>query len=103
VSQDAFVVVVPLKEGAREEARSLLAGGPPFDPGTTPLERHEVFLTDREVVFVFAGPKAKEAVQSLTSEPSMWRAAAAWRGVLGGRPRMAEHVFDWTRSAETPS
>jgi hypothetical protein len=97
-----FVVVAPLRDGARDEARRLLAGGPPFDPLTTPLERHGVFLTDREVVFVFEGPEAKEAVQGLASDPAMWRVAAAWREVLGGRPRLAENVFGWTRTSDAP-
>ena len=31
----------------------------------------------------------------------MWRAAAAWRDILAGRPRLAEQVYDWSRSDGT--
>ena len=50
-----LVVVAPLREGAQERARELLAEGPPFDPEETVFDRHEVFLGEREVVFLFAG------------------------------------------------
>lgn len=93
-----FVVVAPLKVGARTAAQALLAEGPPFDPEGTPLERHDVFVTDREVVFLFEGPEAQEAVQKLAGDPAVWRAAARWRELLAGRPRIAEDVYSWTRT-----
>jgi hypothetical protein len=43
-----LVVVIPLKEGAQERARALLAEGPPFDLEATAFDRHHVFLTSRE-------------------------------------------------------
>ena len=48
-----LVVIVPLREGTLEKARSLLAQGPPFDLEATDFDRHEVYLTDHEVVFVY--------------------------------------------------
>ncbi len=93
-------VVAPLRDGARERARSLLEGGPPFDPSATSLERHVVFLTDREVVFVFEGPEAKKAVAALAGDPGIWEAAAAWQECLEGRPRLAEDVYSWARGSE---
>ena len=92
-----LVVVAPLRPGGREAAERLLGEGPPFDPGATPLERHEVFVTDREVVFLFEGPGAKEAVQALAGEPELWRAAARWRECLAGRPRIARGAYTWAR------
>jgi hypothetical protein len=94
-----FVVVAPLRPAAREAARELLAEGPPFDLASTALESHQVFLTDREVVFLFEGPDAKENVQKIAGSPDMWRAAARWREVLAGRPRIAESAYVWTRPA----
>jgi hypothetical protein len=79
--------------------QALLAEGPPFDPGATPLERHDVFVTDREVVFLFEGPEAREAVQELAGDPGVWRAAARWRELLAGRPRIADDVYAWERAA----
>ncbi len=94
-----IAVVAPLKYGVQAEARGLIAAGPPFDPERTPLVRHEVFLTADEVVFVFEGPDARLAVDQLIGESSIWRAAMAWRKCLAGRPRIAEHAFEWRRDA----
>lgn len=92
-----IAVVAPLKYGAQAEARALIAAGPPFDPDRTPLVRHEVFLTGDEVVFVFEGPDARRAVEQLIGEASVWKAAIAWRRLLAGRPRIAEHAYRWVR------
>jgi hypothetical protein len=94
-----LVVVVPLKEGAREDARALLTQGPPFDPEALGFERHEVYLTTREAVFVFkaAGP----ATLRLAGEDRMlWKVAAAWEKLMAGKPRKAETVFSWNRPCE---
>jgi hypothetical protein len=96
------VVVAPLKEGAQEAARLLIQGGPPFDPAETSLVRHHVYLTEREVVFVFEGPDAKTAVEALVGDPGVWKAATAWRDCLAGRPRIADEVFAWTVRGQTP-
>jgi hypothetical protein len=92
-----IAVVAPLKYGAHAEARKLITAGPPFDPDRSPLVRHEVFLTGDEAVFVFEGPDARQAVEQLIGESSVWKAAIAWRRCLAGRPRIAEQVFEWRR------
>jgi hypothetical protein len=93
-----LVVVVPLAEGAQERARELLADGPPFDLGDTQFVRHDVYLTASEVVFVFEAGDDEPATLSIRAEdPSVWRAAAAWRPLMAGRPRTAETIFTWER------
>jgi hypothetical protein len=90
--------VLPFKEDAYEAVRALLDTGPPFDPAETPgLDRHEVFLTSSEVVFVFESPLGADAFESLLAEPELWEAASAWRDHLAGPPRIAENVYSWTR------
>ena len=97
-SRTAFVL--PLKAGAHAAVRALLDAGPPFDPERTPgLDRHEVFLTAHEVVFVFESPLGAEALEPLLAAPELWRAAAAWGEHLAGPPRLAENVYAWTRSS----
>jgi hypothetical protein len=92
-------VVVPLKKEAYEAVRELLEAGPPFDPEqTTGLDRHEVFLTSQEAVFVFESHLGAEALEPLLAEPEFWKAATAWRDHLAGPPRLAEDVFSWTRA-----
>jgi hypothetical protein len=92
-----FVVVASLKDGMRDRARALVAAGPPFDPTQTGLSSHEVHVSDREVVFVFEGPESRAAVERLAGDPAVWGAAADWRSILAGRPRIAEQVFGWSR------
>ena len=94
-----LVVIVPLKAGARRRARELLDAGPPFELGDTAFDRHDVFLTEHEVVFVFEAPGEAATLQLPADDPELWKAAAAWRECLAGRPRKAEVAFSWERSA----
>lgn len=96
-SMSTIAVVAPLKYGAQAEARALISSGPPFDPAQTPLDRHSVYLSADEVVFVFEGPNASAAVEQLVGESSVWKAALAWRRCLAGRPRIAQDVYGWQR------
>ncbi len=95
-----LVVVISLEEGKHEEARQLLADGPPMDLESTQYERHEVFMTRDEVVFVFESPEGVPATLGVhAGDPAFWRAAAAWQRIMRGRPRIAETVFEWEREA----
>ena len=77
--------------GRRERAGGgVTSPGPPFDPGEIGLERHHVFLTLREAVFLFEAdsvppPSSWERellVRGLGLEGPRRRAAAARRGRL---------------------
>jgi hypothetical protein len=90
------VVVLPLREGVSEQAAQLLRGGPPFDPNEVGLDRHHVFLTDEEAVFVFESDDLAAAERLIGSE-SFWKAASAWRELVAGPPRLAEDAYSWVR------
>lgn len=90
------VVIVPLHAGTRDRAAELLRGGPPFDPGTVGLERHQVFLSDEEAVFVFEAD-SRDAAEKLIGEESLWSAASAWKEIIEGPPRLAEDAYSWIR------
>jgi hypothetical protein len=90
-------IVVPLKDGSREAAQALLESGPPFDPTLTALERHEVFLGEREAIFVFDSPVGIESLQPLLEDADVWRGLAAWGELLDGTPRFAEAAFSWSK------
>ena len=98
-----LAVVAPIKWGSYRAAKGLIEKGPPFDPGLTPLDRHEVFLTDTEVVFVFEGSGVREAVESLLDNLSVWQEADTWRAHLAGRPRLAEDLYHWERCQKDDS
>jgi hypothetical protein len=92
-----IAVVLPLQEDARDAVRALLAAGPPFDPDKFGLDRHQVFLTQSEAVFIFESKLGADALEPLLQEPELWQSAAAWHEHLAGPPRIAEDVFSWTR------
>jgi hypothetical protein len=91
-----FVVVLPLRPGARDRARDLLRHGPPFDPGEAGLERHQVFISETEAIFLFEA-EARESVELLADDSSLWQAAEGWAELVAGPPHLAEGAYAWTR------
>jgi hypothetical protein len=92
-----LAVVLPLVPGSEGAVRTLLADGPPFDPEQIRLDRHEVFLTSDEAIFMFESRLGAHGLDPLLEDPGLWERAAAWHPVLAGPPRIAEDVFSWTR------
>jgi hypothetical protein len=90
-------VVIPLREGSFEAVQSLLEAGPPFDPDRIGLDRHQVFLTSAEAIFVFESRLGEHALEPLLEQPGLWQSAAAWHDHVAGPPRIAEDVYSWTR------
>lgn len=95
--RDSVAVVLPLRRGTAERARELVSAGPPFDLTHAGLERHQVFVTDHEVVFVFDGDHAYDTLARLVRNPRVLRTAAAWRECLAGSPRLAAQSYAWQR------
>ena len=83
------VIIVPLQEGASQRAAELLRNGPPFDPEEVGLERHHVFLIEAD---------DSGAAERLVANESFWSAAAAWKDLVAGPPRLADDVYSWLRS-----
>lgn len=97
---DEVAVVLPLKPGAVDRARALVAQGPAFDPADKRLDQHRVFVTGREAIFVFSGDDACESVRQIMRDSSIWPALERWRDCMDGAPRLAEVVYTWTESAD---
>ena len=93
------VVVLPLRAGAHGRVRALLADGPPFDPEEIGLARHQVFVTEREVVFVFEFASGAGAVETVLSSPGFVETAVAWQDLLAGPPRVAGSAYSWAGGA----
>lgn len=89
-------VVVPLKEGALDRVRDLVAHGPPFDPADTFLTRHQLLLTPEEAIFVFEAD-TDDGLTALLSQLDVWAAAVAWRDLVAGPPRLADVAYAWER------
>jgi hypothetical protein len=96
-TSNRVIVIVPLKP--ESSVSRLLQQGPPFDPGAIEgLDRHQVFLTPDEAVFVFESHVPAEALAPLLADPQLWEAVSAWGEYVAGPPRIAEEVFSWSRS-----
>jgi hypothetical protein len=92
-----LAVVLPLLPGSGGAVRALLAEGPPFNPEEIRLDRHEVFLSSDEAIFLFESRLGANALDPLLEDPALWQRAAAWHEFLAGPPRIAEDVFSWRR------
>ena len=99
---EKLAVVAHLKAGMEPRAAELLAKGVPFDAEESGLNRHTVYLSATEVVFVFEGSEVDSSVDALISEPFHWplvHALDAWRPLIEGNPRIARPAFVWEREA----
>jgi hypothetical protein len=97
-SRRRIAVVLPLREETHDLVRELLAGGPPFDPEALGLDRHQVYLTGSEAIFIFESKLGAKALEPLLESPELWQSAAAWHEHIDGPPRIAEDLFSWERS-----
>jgi len=78
---------------------ALAIGASAFDPGAIEaLDRHDVFLTPDEAVFVFESHLGSDALAPLLSDPKLWEAVSTWGEHVAGPPRIAEEAFSWSRS-----
>jgi hypothetical protein len=94
ITAERVAIVVPIAEGKRKDVERLLDKGPPFDPEGAGLERHEVFLSDQEAVFVFDAGSGS-SLESLLSDEELWVAAGAWHDCMAGPPRIATPSYAW--------
>lgn len=98
---EKLALVARLKEGAEPQAAELLAKGAPFDPVEHGLERHTVYLSAGEVVFVFEAHEVEWLVDELVNDPFQWKLLAAfdaWRELVDGPPRIARPAYAWERA-----
>lgn len=97
---EQIAIVAGLKDGMHERAKALLEEGAPFDPASEGFTRHTVYLSSREVVFVFEGHEVEWVVDDVVTEPFRWSVADAfdaWRPLVEGEPRIAHVVYSWER------
>jgi hypothetical protein len=92
---ERLLFAVELKPGSREAAMGLLQAGPPFDPAETALAAHDAFLLDDEAVFFFETDDLDALGEQVQG---FWEAGTAWRELMTGNVRVAEHAYTWTRS-----
>jgi hypothetical protein len=97
-----LAVTLRLKPDASGRAAALIAKGPPFDPAALGLERHGVYLSHGEVVFLFEGPQVEWIVDELVSRDPDALVFQEWQDLIDGIPRLAQETYFWQRE-EPPS
>jgi hypothetical protein len=99
-----LALIARLKPGTERQAEELIAKGPPFDPKEVGFERHSVYLSATEVVFVFEAHEVEWLVDALVAEPFQWMVTEAfskWNTLVEGHPRIAREKFFWERGPES--
>ena len=89
-------IVVPLKDGVHGQAEALISEGPPFALRESGIDRHAVYLTNHEVVFVFEGPEIEWKLDDLVGDamhPAVTAATERWLHLLDGEPRVARETY----------
>src|SRR5262245_2273474 len=91
-------VIATLKPDAAEKARELVAEGPPFDPDELGFERHHVYVSETQAVFVFEGARVDALVRRIAESGSgAHETFAAWEPLLQGIPALAPEAYFWER------
>jgi hypothetical protein len=95
---ERLAVIAKLKEGAADEAAVLVRRGPPFDPGESGFDRHAVYLSGDQVIFLFEGDAADRSVQEILANGSRSAVLAAWGPLLDQVPQLAVEGYYWKRT-----
>ena len=91
-------IVAEIRPGMKPALEKRLQDEPPFDLAAEGFERHEVFVGDRDVVFVFTGPGAVSQLARMAATPALFRHVLAMTGLLAA-PRLLQQTYGWDRQA----
>lgn len=92
------VVRVPVDPEHVEHVRALVRRGPPYDLNEVPgLERHEVYVSGGEAIFLFEGADPGLAVERVMRDARVWSALENWDDYVTGGPSVVEPDYTWSR------
>lgn len=97
-----LAVVARFAPERRDGVEQLLAAGPPFDLPETGIDKHVVYLTTREAVFVFEGERVEWEVDDLVDDffhPELQATLGEWRRLVEEEPHIGREIFAWQRGA----
>jgi nucleotide-binding universal stress UspA family protein len=92
---ERIAVTAKLSPGTGDEARRLLAAGPPYDPASAGFSTHDVYIAGEFVFFVFEGPQVEAHVSALLDDPLRASSFAPWGPLLEEPPMMAHNAYHW--------
>ena len=96
---DRFVLTARLNPDGYQRAQTLLAEHSAL--GTEDLEeavdRHVIFLSETEVIFLFEGEGAHESVRALFNDPVRSALIGHWLPLFDGPLHRADEAYVWER------
>jgi hypothetical protein len=93
-----LVVRVPIDPAQAERVRELVRRGPPYDLNQIPeVEHHEVYVRDRDVMFLFEGADPGLAVERVMRDARVWSALERWDDYVTGPPSVVDPDYTWSR------
>jgi hypothetical protein len=99
---ERFVLAARLRPDGRQRAEALLAERSAF--GTEELmaafDRHAIFLSDTEVIFLFEGEGANQEVRTLFNDPVRSALVSHWLPLFDGPLHRAAEAYFWERQAD---
>ena len=97
---DKISVIAQIRPGKRDELERLLENGPPFDLEHEGFDRHEVFLGDSDVVFLFSGAGAFTQLERMAASRALFAHVLKMTGLVSA-PRVLNQTFEWHRQVQT--
>jgi hypothetical protein len=97
---DKIAVMAQIRPGMRDELTRLLEQGPPFDLEAEGFERHEVFLGDTDVIFIFTGPGALSQIERMAGSRTLYAQVLKMTGFVSA-PRILNQTYEWERGSNT--
>jgi hypothetical protein len=92
----SVLYIAPIDPVQHARLRRTFSGHPPLDLPATTLDRHAVFLGDRQVAFLFEGDDPDTAVRALASDHDLQLEVMELVGAVRA-PEALTPVLDWRR------
>ena len=96
---DRFVLTARLRPDGRQRAETLLAEHSALgaEELETAFDRHAIFLSETQVIFLFEGEGVNEAVRALFNDPVRSTLMTHWLPLFDGALRRAPEAYFWER------
>lgn len=95
--EERVVLLAALKPGARERALELLEEAAENEDHDAVTDRQSVFLSDRDVIFLFEGEGARASVRELLNDPVLSTFLGGWLPLFDGPLHRAQEAFFFER------
>ncbi len=94
-SVERVMLVAGLRLGARERAEQLLTEETRAAAPEDAFDRGAIFLSDSEVVFLFEGASAAEAVRAILDDPVASTVITPWLPLFDGPLHRVHEAYSW--------